>query len=131
VSKIIVKWFKGHELALAMGLQLGSGASGHGPGAFHRTAHCHRQQESGHAVFICLVMLCFGLLAFVFYTFKDKKLDASLAQLNRKESRSSEDEFHCGTSSAFCATAAGGTSAFCARSSTPRYFLFSNMQPIS
>ncbi|OPZ71845.1 MAG: Major Facilitator Superfamily protein [bacterium ADurb.Bin478] len=94
VSKIIVKWFKGHELALAMGLQLALARLGTALALSTALPIAIASKSPATPVFICLVMLCFGLLAFVFYTFKDKKLDASLAQLNRKESRSSEDEFH-------------------------------------
>ena len=60
VSKIIVKWFKGKEMALAMGLEMATARIG-----------------TTLAMF-CLIMLCVGTTAFFIYTCYDKKLDASL-----------------------------------------------------
>ena len=88
VSKIIVKWFKGKEMALAMGLEMAtarigtmlamaitvpiSNFFGHTDesGVFHSNIPA--------PVLFCLVMLCVGTIAFFIYTFYDKKLDASL-----------------------------------------------------
>ena len=88
VSKIIVKWFKGKEMALAMGLEMATARIGttlamvltvpladffgstDEAGAFHTNIPA--------PILFCLVMLCVGTIAFFIYTFYDKKLDASL-----------------------------------------------------
>ena len=72
VSKIIVKWFKGKEMALAMGLEMATARFGSTDeaGAFHTNIPA--------PILFCLVMLCVGTIAFFIYTFYDKKLDASL-----------------------------------------------------
>jgi predicted MFS family arabinose efflux permease len=78
VSKIIVKWFKGHEMALAMGLQLAIARLGT---ALALSTSLPIAKAFGHVsapVLICLIMLCIGLIAFFVYTFMDKKLDASI-----------------------------------------------------
>ena len=88
VSKIIVKWFKGKEMALAMGLEMATARIGttlamvmtvpladffgytDEGGAFHTNIPA--------PILFCLIMLCVGTTAFFIYTFYDKKLDASL-----------------------------------------------------
>ena len=88
VSKIIVKWFKGKEMALAMGLEMATARIGttlamvltvpiadyfgytDESGSFHTNIPM--------PILLCLIMLCIGTIAFFIYTFYDKKLDASL-----------------------------------------------------
>ena len=88
VSKIIVKWFKGKEMALAMGLEMATARIGttlamvltvpladffgstDESGTFHTNIPA--------PILFCLIMLCVGTIAFFLYTFYDKKLDASL-----------------------------------------------------
>lgn len=93
VSKIIVKWFQGHELALAMGLQLAIARLGT---ALALSTSLPVAKLMGHVsapILICLIMLCIGVLAFFVYTFQDKKLDASLAELHLDKSADPEEEF--------------------------------------
>jgi MFS family permease len=93
VSKIIVKWFQGHELALAMGLQLAIARLGT---ALALSTSLPLAKLMGHVsapILICLIMLCIGVLAFFVYTFQDKKLDASLAELHLEKSAEPEEEF--------------------------------------
>jgi len=82
VSKIIVKWFKGHEMALAMGLQISIARMGT---ALAISTSLPIALHFGHVsapILICLIMLCIGLIAFFIYTFEDKKLDASIVADN-------------------------------------------------
>ena len=93
VSKVIVKWFRGHELALAMGLQLAIARLGT---ALALSTSLPVAKAFGHVsapVLICLIMLCIGLLAFFVYTFSDKKLDASIAAVKGTTEVAVEDEF--------------------------------------
>lgn len=94
VSKIIVKWFKGHEMALAMGLQLSIARLGT---ALALSTSLPIALAFGHVsapVLICLIMLCIGLIAFFMYTFMDKKLDASVVADNIGREVVEEEEFH-------------------------------------
>ncbi len=78
VSKITVKWFRGHELALAMGLQLAIARLGT---ALALSTSLPIAKLFGHVsapVLICLLMLCIGLMAFFVYNIQDRKLDASI-----------------------------------------------------
>lgn len=79
VSKIIVKWFKGKELALAMGLEMATARIGTLL-AMSVSAPIAKHFGSVSApILLCLIMLCIGTLAFFIYTFMDKKLDKSMA----------------------------------------------------
>lgn len=94
VSKVIVKWFTGHELALAMGLQLAIARLGT---ALALSASLPIAKAFGVVsapVLICLIMLCIGFLAYLVYTVMDKKLDASVATGKAATAGSEEDEFH-------------------------------------
>ncbi len=85
VSKIIVKWFKGYELALAMGLEMATARMGTLL-AMSITVPVAKHFESVSApVLLCLIMLVIGLIAFVMYTVMDKKLDASAADIEMEE----------------------------------------------
>ncbi|MCX6165597.1 MAG: MFS transporter [Ignavibacteriae bacterium] len=95
VSKIIVKWFTGHELALAMGLQLAIARLGT---ALALSTSVPIARAFGHVstpVLICLLMLCIGLLSFFVYTFNDKRLEKSIAdaKLNTDKTDESDEEF--------------------------------------
>ncbi len=87
VSKIIVKWFKGKEMALAMGMEMATARLGtmlalavtvpvatffgktDAGGTFHPNISA--------PLLLCLVMLCIGMITFFIHTFYDRKLDAS------------------------------------------------------
>lgn len=82
VSKIIYKWFKGKELALAMGLEMATARLGT---ALALSTSVPIAQAFGtinvsRPILVCLIMLCIGLISFIMYTFMDKKLDASIAE---------------------------------------------------
>jgi len=96
VSKIIVKWFKGKEMALAMGMQMAVARLGTMlaiaapvPLATFFT-NKHLQLVNGELVekmgpsisapiAFALVLLTIGFIAFFIYMAMDKKLDASIA----------------------------------------------------
>lgn len=100
VSKIIVKWFKGKELALAMGLEMATARLGTAlalaipaPIAASLLAGGATPQVALSApIFLGLGLLVAGFLAFVFYTFKDRQLDKSLAA-SRGLNEEPEEEF--------------------------------------
>ena len=79
VSKVIVKWFTGHELALAMGLQVALARIGTA-GALAVALPFAKSFGGVHAsVALGAAMLCAGMLAFLVYCVMDKKEDASAA----------------------------------------------------
>jgi len=89
-SKIIVKWYKGKSMALAMGLQLSLARLGT---TLALSAPLYIYGLTGKLsspVFTSLIMLSFGLIMFLIFCIMDKKLDKSIEVNN---SGSSEDEF--------------------------------------
>ncbi|HUX96498.1 MAG TPA: MFS transporter [Bacteroidales bacterium] len=79
VSKIIVKWFKGKELALAMGLEMASARIGTGLALFASYPIAIWLGDVSKPIFLGLILLCIGMIAFFIYALKDKKLDKSVA----------------------------------------------------
>lgn len=78
VSKIIVKWFKGKELALAMGLEMATARIGTMLAMAITVPYAKYFESVSAPVLLCLIMLCIGFISFFIYTFMDKKLDASM-----------------------------------------------------
>lgn len=91
VSKIIVKWFKGKELALAMGLEMATARLGTALALSTSAPIARAMHDVSFPILLCLIMLCIGMISFFIYTFMDKKLDASIAAKN-KESNTADDE---------------------------------------
>ncbi len=79
VSKIIVKWFKGKELALAMGLEMATARLGTTLAMATSIPIARALHGVSKPVLVCLIMLCIGMVAFFFYATMDKKLDKSVA----------------------------------------------------
>ncbi len=85
VSKVIVKWFKGKELALAMGLEMATARVGTLL-AMETSAPIAEHFKSVSApILFCLIMLVIGLISFFVYTFMDKKLEASIPNTGEEE----------------------------------------------
>lgn len=91
VSKIIVKWFKGKEMALAMGLEMATARIGTGLAIGTSLPLAKAFGTVSMPLLFGLVMACIGLMAFILYTFQDKKLDASQAAYD-KENNVVDDE---------------------------------------
>jgi nitrate/nitrite transporter NarK len=79
VSKIIVKWFKGKELALAMGLEMATARMGTALALSTSVPLAVAFGNVSAPILVCLIMLCIGMISFFIYAFKDKKLDESVA----------------------------------------------------
>lgn len=88
VSKIIVKWFKGKELALAMGLEMAAARMGTGV-ALAFGLPIALKWGVPMPILIGVMLLGAGVVAFLFYCGMDKKLDASEPVV---ESTSSEED---------------------------------------
>ncbi len=92
VSKIIVKWFKGKEMALAMGMQVSVARLGTALAIGVSAPVALRMGHVSKPVLLGLVLLCVGLITFIIYTFMDKKLDASEAEARVANSEGVEED---------------------------------------
>jgi MFS family permease len=79
VSKIIVKWFKGKEMALAMGLEMATARIGTTLAMVTSVPIARAMNGVSKPILVCLIMLCIGMIAFFLYATMDKKLDKSIA----------------------------------------------------
>ncbi len=92
VSKIIVKWFKGKELALAMGLEMATARLGTALALSTSLPIARAFDHVSAPILVCLIMLCIGLISFFIYTFMDKKLDAEQAAYDKANAIVDEEE---------------------------------------
>lgn len=91
VSKIIVKWFTGHELALAMGLEMAVARIGTIFALSVSAPLAIYFKNISSPILISLVLLCIGALTFFIYMFYDRKYDAYAEEsLDSAE----DDSFH-------------------------------------
>lgn len=88
VSKIIVKWFTGRELALAMGLQVAMARIGTALALGVSLPIARSMQDISYSVLFGAIALCVGLLFYLVYCVLDKKEDSSVSAT----SLSSDDE---------------------------------------
>ena len=91
VSKAMVRWFTGHELALAMGIQLAMARLGTAA-ALSISAPIARHFTLSTPLLVALAFLIIGLLAFLVFCVMDRKLDKNGQGM--EENSSSSDEFH-------------------------------------
>ncbi|MCD8072316.1 MAG: MFS transporter [Alistipes sp.] len=93
-SKIIVKWFTGRSLALAMGLNVAAGRIGTAIALLGALPYAERMGSPSAPLVLCLIMLCIGLLSFLIYIMLDRKADRELAADPATASRTdaAEDE---------------------------------------
>lgn len=92
VSKIIVKWFKGKEMALAMGLEMATARIGTGLAIGTSLPIANYFNDVSKPLLFGLVMACIGMIAFILYIFQDRKLDASTKEANIANNTVVEDE---------------------------------------
>ena len=79
VSKVIVKWFTGHELALAMGLQVALARLGTAGALGFALPFAKWMGGVSASVGLGAALLCAGVIVFLVYCVMDKKEDASAA----------------------------------------------------
>ncbi|HNW99507.1 MAG TPA: MFS transporter [Bacteroidales bacterium] len=91
-SKVIVKWFKGNELALAMGMQLSVARLGTALALSSSRPIALATGTVSTPILICLIMLCIGVLAFFMYMTMDRKLDASIIAVKGQTEKLSDPE---------------------------------------
>jgi MFS family permease len=74
-NKAVVRWFKGKEMAMAIGLNTSTGRIGTGLAMFTPIPLYHLTGQLAMPVIVSLFMLCIGLLAFLLFNVLDRKLD--------------------------------------------------------
>lgn len=86
VSKVLVKWFTGHELALAMGVQVALARLGTAAALGGALPFAQHFGGVSASVGLGAACLCIGVIAFLVYNVMDKKEDeARLASLGEPE----------------------------------------------
>ena len=75
VSKILVKWFKGKDLALAFGLKVGFGRLGTFAALQISPVVANGGENLTGAIWLAAILVCTGMLAFLVYILFDAKLD--------------------------------------------------------
>lgn len=85
VSKIIVKWFKGKEMALAMGLEMATARLGTTLAMVITVPLANAFKSVSAPILICLIMLCIGMIAFMVYCVMDRKLEKSVGDDKEEE----------------------------------------------
>ena len=91
VTKVIAKWFTGHELALAMGLQVAMARIGTAAALACSLPFANAMGNVAAPVLLGAALLCIGFVAYLVYGVMDKKLDASVAAA---ETATEEEGFH-------------------------------------
>lgn len=86
VSKVIVKWFTGHEMALAMGLQVALARIGTALALAYSLPFAKHYGGVSASVGLGAALLCAGAIAFIVYCVMDKREDASVASVSNDES---------------------------------------------
>ncbi|MCQ2153948.1 MAG: MFS transporter [Bacteroidales bacterium] len=96
VSKILAKWFKGKEMALAMGLEMAIARLGVFAVMWVAPLISARFDNSIIAPLgFCGSLLCIGLMNFIIFAFMDRKFDSQLKQAGMESGETADDEeFH-------------------------------------
>ena len=93
VSKAIAKWFKGKEMAMAMGVEMAIARVG--VFAIFSLSPVIRENFGDVTVPVafCLALLVIGLLNYLVFSIMDKKLDKQMSEAGVSCSEESEEEF--------------------------------------
>ncbi len=82
VSRGIVKWFKGKEMALAMGVEMAIARIGVAVVMLGSPLLANKIQpvSVSRPVMVAVILLCIGLMSFIAYAFMDKKLEKQMGE---------------------------------------------------
>ncbi|MCF0172302.1 MAG: MFS transporter, partial [Bacteroidales bacterium] len=97
VSKALAKWFKGKEMALAMGLEMAIARLGVFAVMWISPIISKRFAAGGNASIVapiafCAALLCIGLIFFCVFCVMDRKFDAQLKEAGQSEDGPAADE---------------------------------------
>lgn len=76
VSKVIVKWFTGHEMALALGVQVALARLGTAAALSFALPFAKSMGGVSSSIALGTSLLCIGLIAFLVYCVMDRRMDA-------------------------------------------------------
>jgi predicted MFS family arabinose efflux permease len=93
ISKVMTKWFTGHELALAMGVQVALARLGTAL-VFIVSIPIAKKFSLSAPLLLGIILLIVGLLLWLVYDVLDIKLDKSDSEANELAKDSEEDKFH-------------------------------------
>ena len=102
VSRAIAKWFKGKEMAMAMGLEMAIARIGvfaiftMSPAVANSEMFAFIPTSVVKPVFLCTVLLIVGLICFLVFNIMDKKFDKQLAAAGETEEVANDEEFKIG-----------------------------------
>jgi len=88
VTKVIARWFKGKEIALAMGLQVAMARIGTALALSITVPVAQYFKEISVPILLGLVLLCIGLIAYLVFCVMDRKLDASIEESDEEPEES-------------------------------------------
>ncbi len=74
-NKAVVRWFRGKEMALAIGLNTSTGRIGTALAMFTPLPLYNLTKDVSTPILVSILLLCIGLLVFIFFTVLDKRLD--------------------------------------------------------
>lgn len=95
VSKAIAKWFKGKEMALAMGLEMAIARVGVFTIFSISPVIAAKAGTIAAPVGFCTVLLCIGVINFIVFSVMDRKFDRQLVEAGRLSGGGDpEEEFH-------------------------------------
>lgn len=94
VSKAIAKWFKGKEMALAMGIEMAIARVGVFAIFSISPIIAEKMGTIAAPVGFCTVLLLIGLVNFIIFCVLDKKFDKQLAEAGVASEEGSDEEFH-------------------------------------
>ena len=93
VSKVIVKWFAGKELALAMGLQVAMARIGTAIALAASLPIARMMGDISGSVLIGAIALCVGFASYLVYCVMDRKEDASVSAARAESGENPEEGF--------------------------------------
>ena len=93
VSKAIAKWFKGKEMALAMGIEMAIARVGVFAIFSISPVIASKMGSVAAPVGFCTVLLLIGVINFIVFSVMDKKFDAQLAAAGEASEDGSDEEF--------------------------------------
>jgi len=88
-NKAVVRWFRGKEMALAIGLNTSTGRIGTALAMFTPLPLYNLTKNVSAPILLSVLLLCIGLLVFIFFAVLDKRLDKEEADAGI----SKEEEF--------------------------------------
>lgn len=74
-NKAVVRWFRGKEMALAIGLNTSTGRIGTALAMFTPQPLYNLTKDVSAPILVSIVLLLLGLLVYIFFTVLDKRLD--------------------------------------------------------